>query len=63
MEAAMKAFLAALVFFAAVAAVTGVLFESINLTATEAYSLESARPGHDGDVEHRPGFAPDVAAD
>jgi hypothetical protein len=51
--ASMKAFLLALVFFALAVVATGfVLDEMATVTATEAYSTESARP-EGGEVENR----------
>lgn len=58
----MKAFLASLAVVILLAFGTYWVFENtISVTATEAYSRETARPGHDETVEMRPGFAPDVA--
>lgn len=56
----MKAFLSATVFVLALMAVTGVIFEVFTVTATEAYSTESVRVGHENPVDGRLGWAPDV---
>jgi len=53
----MKAFASALAFYAALMVLTGLAFEyAFSLTATEAYSLDSVRVGHDLPVTERPGF-------
>ena len=54
---AMKAFLAALVFFCLALVATGLVFRYGAYTAAEAYSLDSARPGGGGG-EGRPGWDP-----
>jgi hypothetical protein len=52
----MKAFLSALAFFCLALVATGLLFQyGIVYTATDAYSLDSARPGS-SDAEERPGW-------
>ena len=58
----MKAFLASLAVFALLAVGTAWVFENwIGVTATQAYSRDSARPEVDNTVAARPGFAPNVA--
>lgn len=50
----MKAFLAALVAFVGLAALTGFLApRGMGLTASEAYSTVGARVGEDGTAAHR----------
>lgn len=54
----MKAFLAALAFFCIALIATGIVYRyGISVTATEAYSRDSARPGESG-AEGRAGWDP-----
>lgn len=56
----MKAFLASAVFFIALLALTGFVYERwVNLTASEAYSTESVRLGGEYSVEGNREFAPE----
>lgn len=52
----MKAFLVSLATFAVLVAGTGFVYVAASLTATEAYSRESARVGHDNPVDGRLGW-------
>lgn len=56
----MKTFLAAALFFVAAVAVSGLVYENIEYSATEAFSMESARVGHDNPVGGRLGWSPDI---
>ena len=56
----MKAFLAAAVFFGLALAGTGLFYEQVEYTATEAYSAESVRVGHENPVDGRLGWSPDL---
>jgi hypothetical protein len=56
----MKVFLASGVFFGLALAGTGLVYERIAYSATEAYSAESARVGHDNPVDGRLGWSPDL---
>lgn len=56
----MKTFLAAAVFVVVAVAVSGFVYESIEYTATEAFSMESARVGHVNPVDGRLGWSPDL---
>lgn len=59
----MKAFLAALLFVAIGMIVTGAVYETFTLTASEAYSRPSARVGHDNPAGGRLGWSPDAGTD
>ncbi|MCA1940049.1 MAG: hypothetical protein LDL26_03545 [Caenispirillum bisanense] len=59
----MKAFLASVAFVLAVMAVTGVAFELFAVSATSAYSRDSARVGHENPVDGRLGWSPDLEPD
>lgn len=52
----MKIFLASLATYAIIVAVVGYAYTGISATATETYSLESVRVGHDNDVSGRLGW-------
>jgi hypothetical protein len=52
----MKAFLLSVAIYAVLVAVTGFVFVTANLTATEAYSRDSVRVGHDNPVDGRLGW-------
>lgn len=52
----MKIFLTSLVAYAVIIAVAGYAYTSISATASETYSLDSARVGHDNDVSGRLGW-------
>lgn len=56
----MKAFFAAAAFFGLALAGTGLVYEQMAYTATEAYSEESARVGHVNPVDGRLGWSPDL---
>lgn len=59
----MKAFLASVAFVLAVMAVTGVAFELFAVSATSAYSRDSARVAHENPVDGRLGWSPDLEPD
>ena len=52
----MKAFLLSLATFVVLVAATGFVYVAASLTATEAYSRDSARVGHDNPVDGRLGW-------
>lgn len=52
----MKAFLLSVAIYAVLVAVTGFVFVTASLTATEAYSRDSVRVGHDNPVDGRLGW-------
>ncbi|WP_375262163.1 hypothetical protein [Palleronia sp.] len=56
----MKTFLTAAAFFAVSLVVSGFVYEQIEYTATEAYSRDTARVGHDNPVDGRLGWSPDL---
>ena len=56
----MKMFLTAAAFFGLSLTATGFFYEQIEYTATEAFSLESARVGHENPVDGRLGWSPDL---
>lgn len=52
----MRSFIASCVVFAVLVTLTGLASTSFRVWSSEAYSLDSARVGHDGAVPARPGF-------
>ena len=56
----MKTFLTAAVFFGLVLTATAFLYEQLEYTATEAFTTESARVGHENPVDGRLGWSPDL---
>lgn len=52
----MKAFLLSAAIYGVLVAVTGFVFVAASLTATEAYSRDSVRVGHDNPVDGRLGW-------
>ena len=57
----MKAFLVAGVFFVAMVAVSAFSYGRLGESATEAYSSDSVRVGHDNAVDGRLGWAAEEA--
>lgn len=57
----MKAFVASVVFFVVAVAISGFVYSSISTTATEVYSLDSARVGHTNPVDGRLGWTGEAA--
>ena len=56
----MRAFIASVVFFIAAVAVSGFVYTSVSATATEVFSLDSARVGHVNPVDGRLGWTPEA---
>ncbi len=56
----MKAFVASVVFFVAAVAISGFVYTSFSATASEVFSLDSVRVGHDNPVDGRLGWTREV---